>query len=190
MTELKEKIISRLINMSMTREGMGDLVKWMTDNGYFEAPASTKYHSSFKGGLAKHSYGVYNLFAKYLGMLEKRNKNLITDDSAFLIAITHDLCKVGAYIGDSAPYQYNKNNGIGHATLSVQRIEKFIKLTPLEKELILFHMGFYGTEEFVKGNGWGHHEYTLKEMVEVFNRNKFAKLFYFCDDTCTQFFED
>jgi 23S rRNA maturation-related 3'-5' exoribonuclease YhaM len=165
------------------------MTDWLIQNKYFESPGSTKYHNSFRGGLALHSYGVYKLFSKYLKMLHSKNKAEITDDSAFLIAILHDVCKVGAYIGDSAPYKFNKDNGIGHSCLSVERIEKFIKLTQIEKEIILFHMGPYLTKEHILSSGWGLDEYTLKEMIDMFNKNKLTKLFYFCDDTCSNFFE-
>ena len=32
--------------------------RWLTDNGFFTAPASTKYHGAYEGGLLDHSYEV------------------------------------------------------------------------------------------------------------------------------------
>ena len=47
-----EKIIELL--ESTHRAGMVHLIDYLHENGFFEAPASTKYHGCFEGGLAVH----------------------------------------------------------------------------------------------------------------------------------------
>ena len=39
---------------------VGDTMGILTDKGFFDAPASTKYHGSYEGGLCDHSYNVTN----------------------------------------------------------------------------------------------------------------------------------
>mgnify|MGYP006960407837 CR=1 FL=1 len=59
-TELKDKIIGRL--SSIKRDGIDELIKYLEERtDYFIAPASTKFHSNFDGGLAFHSDNVVEL---------------------------------------------------------------------------------------------------------------------------------
>lgn len=86
--------------MSIRREGKEGLVEYMVKDGYFDIPASTKYHSNFWasedgecGGLAYHSYLVKEI-------LEEKNSqyNLgLSKDSIHLMAYLHDLAKIGLY---------------------------------------------------------------------------------------------
>lgn len=46
-------------------------------------------------------------------------------------------------------------------------------------------MGMYGTTQFGGLKG----EYGIMDLVRCYNTNKFAKLFYFCDDMVTQFLD-
>ena len=54
---MKEKIIELL--RSTKRAGMDKLIEHMEQNGFFDAPCSTRYHLAKDGGLAEHSYNVY-----------------------------------------------------------------------------------------------------------------------------------
>ena len=61
--EMQDKIIGRL--KSVNRDGIDDLIKYLLeDTDYFIAPASTKFHSNFDGGLALHSDNVVELLIK------------------------------------------------------------------------------------------------------------------------------
>ena len=39
----------------INREGMDDLIKWLESSDFFVAPASTRFHGSYAGGLCEHS---------------------------------------------------------------------------------------------------------------------------------------
>ena len=41
-----------------------DFLKWLGENGFFNAPASTKYHGNYAGGLFDHSFMVMNLLVE------------------------------------------------------------------------------------------------------------------------------
>jgi len=168
--------------LSIERPGMKELVEYMERKGFFTAPASTRFHGCFRGGLLIHSYFLYIQFMKHC----QSYKLEFPKESMLICAFGHDLCKAGAYI-EAGPgrYKWNNYNGKGHATLSLDRLKKFIELKPEEEAIIKYHMGMYGTTEFGGARG----EYSIKELVDAYNNVKLAKLFYFCDDMSTQFLE-
>ena len=45
---------------STKREGIEDLICWIESTDFFSAPASTRYHDSFEGGLLQHSLRVHD----------------------------------------------------------------------------------------------------------------------------------
>lgn len=166
---------------SVEREGMKELIQYMNEKGFFEAPASTRWHGVYNGGLVVHSHLIFELLSRKV--LEFDLKFPV--DSMIICSYGHDLCKAGAYLSDGCGgYIWNNNNGKGHALLSIQRLKRFIELKPEEEEIIRYHMGFYGTREFGR-----YGEYSLHELTEAYNKLKIAKLFYFCDDMATQFLE-
>jgi len=178
---MKQQIIDLL--KSTKREGIERLIDNMESNGFFESPASTKFHGCYTGGLAKHSMNVY----KYLNKLVVRYKIEISPESVIIATLLHDLCKIGAYIGTEKPYSWNRGQPKGHATLSLKRIKEFIVLSELEEKMILYHMGIYGLAEF-QNEGQAHKgEYTLRGngMVNVWNHYPVVKLMYFCDELAT-----
>jgi len=181
MQKIKEEVKAKL--MAVQREGMNKLVEALEGNGYFDSPGSTRFHGSCKSGLLIHCYKLEKLFRE---MIEKFGlQEQIPDESIIIVAYGHDLCKVGAYLGESRPFKWNASQPKGHAILSISRLKKFIELTEQEEELIKYHMGMYGTNEFGKFKG----EYPIEYLATAYNNNKLAKLFYFCDDMSSQFLE-
>jgi len=172
--EKKHAYFKKLMN-SIDRKGMPELLEWMEEKGIYTQQASTRFHGNYASGLLDHKMNLYELFDYMCKMF---NLN-VSEDTKVICAFGHDLCKIEAYING----QWNPaNNGNGHAKYSIELLEKFIELTPEEKEIIRFHMGMYSTTEFIpKG------EYDLKELVDAYNKNKIAKLFYFADDMVSQF---
>ena len=51
---------------TIDREGIDSLASWYSRSDFFEAPASTRFHGNFHGGLAAHSLGVYHAFNRRL----------------------------------------------------------------------------------------------------------------------------
>ena len=50
---MKEKFIELL--KSTNRPGIEDLISFLEKTDFFTAPASTRFHGSFEGGLVEHS---------------------------------------------------------------------------------------------------------------------------------------
>lgn len=176
--EANQKRIEDLL-MSTGRAGMEELIEHMREFGFFTSPGSTRFHGCYEGGLAVHSLGVYELLNIYAPALKLE----CPADSLIIAPLLHDLCKMGAYIGKKKPYKYNRSTPIGHATLSISRITRFIELTDLEDKMVRYHMGIYGLNEFDLEKG----EYSLrnKGMANVWHHHPIVKVMYFCDELAT-----
>ncbi len=150
---------------NIEREGSERLLEWLEKSDFFTAPASSRLHSSFEGGLCHHSINAYKRFLKLVqneygeGWQEK-----ISAESVAIIGLLHDICKVAYYSKDMRNV---KENGVwvqkpyykvedtlpyGHGEKSVYILSSFIKLTREEAMAINWHMG--GFDERVKGGSY------------------------------------
>lgn len=118
-------------------------VKDLDDMGFFTAPASTKYHGAYEGGLFDHSLEV----AKQLVILtEKLGLNWRKARSPIIVGMFHDLCKCENYVFDIETEKYIYNPDIiipGHGEKSVIILQKYLTLTDEEIACIRWHMGAY-----------------------------------------------
>lgn len=180
--QLNTTIVEELL-LSTKRDGMEKLLEYMRTGGFFTSPGSTRFHGCYKGGLAVHSIGVYELLDSFAGLLRLE----CPADSLIIAPILHDLCKMGAYLGDKKPYTFNRANPKGHAVLSIDRISRFIKLTELEEKMIRYHMGVYGLKEFQDKDKKAKGEYTLRHggMANAWHHHPIVKVMYFCDELAT-----
>ena len=48
---------------NIDRDGAEKLLEWLEKSDFFTAPASSRRHSAYKGGLCRHSVNVYGAFA-------------------------------------------------------------------------------------------------------------------------------
>ena len=199
----KERIIELL--HSTQREGMDKLIGYLEAEGFFESPASTKFHGAYQGGLAAHSLRVYELLEAHVNQIDVTSPTgagqqplRIEDNNVIIAALLHDVCKIGAYLGDKEPYKWNKAQPKGHALLSIERIKRFIMLMPIEEMMIRYHMGVYGLNEFYKPDDWQQGEYPLRgddtkskeerygqSLANAWYHNPVVKLMYFCDELAT-----
>src|SRR5450759_303193 len=124
---------------TVNRQGIDSLIDYLLKTDYFTAPASAHFHTSFPGGLCSHSLHVMNDFH----VANKQFLKPFPPASVVLCGLLHDLCKVNAYLQVGKGYKSVKGPK-GHATLSLPRIGKHIKLTPEEEEVIRYHMLLYG----------------------------------------------
>lgn len=59
-TENKELFLSTF-RKNVQRPGAEKLLAWMETTDFFTAPASTRFHAAYEGGLLDHSMNVYNV---------------------------------------------------------------------------------------------------------------------------------
>lgn len=145
--------------MSTKRPGMEDLIDYMTECGFFEAPCSSQFHLATKFGLVHHTRNVMET-AEKLGvtLLGGAEYNKI-HESVIIAAGLHDLGKMGQFekqlytpklLKDGSvgkvPYEQNKDLlPVDHEIRSVAIASMFIDLTEEEQFAILYHNGLYGT---------------------------------------------
>lgn len=182
--------------MSTGREGIDKLLGYLECEGFFESPASTRFHGAYPGGLAQHSLGVYERLAKYASEVDFNPGRgaitlPVTRETLIIAGLLHDVCKVGAYIGNVSPYKWNRAQPKGHALLSLIRIAKYINLEPVEEMMIKFHMGTYGTLEFesycseypIRGDkSKSKEERYGQSLANAWYHNPIVKLMYLCDE--------
>jgi len=128
------------------RQGIENLISWLEKSDFFYAPASTMFHGNYQGGLAAHSYKVYEEFKR-----QAEHYSLeIPEQSMFLTGILHDCCKIDYYIPNklksgnlskSKPYKTDDLFPIGHGEKSVIIAQRYIPLTEQESAIIRWHMG-------------------------------------------------
>lgn len=129
----------------ITRAGADRMMDWLEEKGFFEAPASTKYHGSYAGGLVEHSNNVYERLLK-LAIYEHERLNPEQPeyymDSLATVSLLHDVCKADAYKMDKdGKYTYTNAFPIGHGEKSVMIISRFMPLSKEEMLAIRWHMG-------------------------------------------------
>lgn len=171
---MKEEFIELL--RSTKREGIEDLISFIEKTDFFTAPASTRFHGDYEGGLLEHSMKVYEIL-KYKAEHNIMNMEFASD-TLILIGLLHDICKVNFYKVDyrnaknergeweKVPY-YTVDDTIpyGHGEKSVMMITEYIKLTSEEKYCIRWHMGFSEPKEVYNTLGAAYKRYPLALML-------------------------
>ena len=123
------------------------LMQWLEAKGFFTAPASTKYHGDYEGGLFDHSMAVALALQEYTDKLGLR---WVRRESPMIVGWFHDLCKIDQYIKTNEPgkYAYNDRPLIkGHGEKSIVYLSQFMTLTMEEIMCIRYHMGAFISEE-------------------------------------------
>ena len=105
----KEEFIA-LINSIQRKFDKEKLIDWLENKSdFFIAPASTKYHGSYEGGLCEHSLNVYyalkNLNCSYMPKLcqteeeikQGTHKYKYDEDTLKIVGLLHDISKANYY---------------------------------------------------------------------------------------------
>lgn len=158
------KVKDLLLNTS--RKGMGNLVDYMEENGFFTAPCSTSHHLSKEGGLAEHSLNVCDIAISLIAAFDAESRLI---ESVIICSLLHDIGKMGQfgkpnyvpnmlkgratkanpnpepYQSDKKPYTTNPELLlVDHEVRALSIISRYIDLTEEEQQAILWHNGLYG----------------------------------------------
>lgn len=162
--------------LSTKREGIDKLIEIIAKSDFYTAPASTRFHGCREGCLLEHSLNVYErCIEKFETPNSFWNKilteNKVTKENIIISALLHDLCKMYYYVIDYKNQKVYKDNGskhdekgnfdwevvpfytvddkipYGHGEKSVMMIEQYIKLEPVERYAIRWHMGAYSGQQ-------------------------------------------
>lgn len=161
------------------RDGAAALLDWLKDTDFFTAPASTRFHGSYEGGLVEHSVNVWNEMCRLMRVYKSEVPDTTTETVA-LVTLLHDLCKVGCY---KTEMRNTKVNGIwvqkpfftfqedfpygGHGSKSVFLIERFMRLSEAEVVAINCHMGFSESGTNVGAIGNAFERYPLAWLLHM-----------------------
>lgn len=159
--ELVERFEKLLLETK--RPGIENLLEFIRKSDFYTAPASTRFHGAYEGGLLEHSLNVLDCLAE-----KKASDNAIwhkilvnvQSESVVISSLLHDLCKTYFYTTEmrnkkdesgawvQVPF-YTVDDRIpyGHGEKSVMMIEEYIKLLPAERYAIRWHMGSYEPKE-------------------------------------------
>ena len=189
MTNVKR--FKKIVTENIERDGIENLLEWVEhETDFFTAPASTRYHGSYEGGLVEHSLNVYDrLVWEMENTVGAGWQEIYSPESVAIIALFHDLCKIDRYVitekwrkdenGDweaYEAYEYNKEKAeMGHGAQSVFYLQKFIQLTELEAQAIFWHMGAYDLSPYA----------SLAACSETFKWNPLAFLTHRADMAAT-----
>lgn len=152
----KQYVIDRLNKTK--REGIEDLIEYMDECGFFNAPCSGGNHLSCEFGLVHHTRNVMQTAEKIgVALLGGAGFNKI-QNSVIIAAALHDLGKIGQFEkplyvenilktgkkSDVKPFTTNKDLlPVPHEVRSVAIAQMFIDLTEEEQHAILYHNGLY-----------------------------------------------
>ena len=188
---IKEEFIA-IYRENIKRPGADKLLEYLLSSDFFIAPASSKYHNNFEGGLAEHSINVYKRLKKLIDNEDSMYKKY-NDESIAIIGLLHDLCKINFYKLD---YKNQKINGqwesvqyykidevypFGHGEKSVYIINRYMALNPIEALAINWHMGPY--DQRVKGQ-------SPQTLEQAFKIDKICFLTYVADSMATYLDEE
>ena len=157
----KEKFIE-IYKSTITREGADKFLDYLIEKtDFFTAPASTRFHGAYEGGLLEHSLNVYECICDYVKHSKfcKKYGFEFSEESLAIVSLLHDVCKTNFYkiemrnvkkdgVWMPVPYYTIEDNlPYGHGEKSVYIISGFMKLTREEAFAIRYHMGFSGPED-------------------------------------------
>ena len=140
---------------------VNDMIVKLQKMGFFQAPASTKYHGNYEGGLFNHSVAVTNALLKLTRDLDLTWSR---KESPYIVGMYHDLCKCDQYQRkQEGGWEYNPNMTLnGHGEKSVILTQRLITLTEEEMLCIRWHMGAYDKEE-----NWGYYNRAVNQYPNV-----------------------
>lgn len=175
---------------STERDGIENLIDYLENKSdFFNAPAASKFHNNFEGGLCEHCLNVYKNFS---GLLEMKGVEL-DKSSVIITSLLHDLCKCNYYLKeernrkvDGAWQTYlqwttNKSPAVPlpHASRSIRMIRSFIPLKFIEELIIFYHMGPFGGED-----------YEYRNMLQLAYEKYPSTLLFYLADTMSSYIDE
>ena len=174
--ESRERFI-KLFNEYIGRSGADELLEWLESTDFFDAPASTRFHGDHAGGLCEHSVHVWEELVR---LLKAYPEVRVSGETAAIVALLHDLCKIGCY---KTEFRNQKVNNIwvkqpvyvfnedfcfgGHGSKSVYLAQKYIRLTDEEAVAINCHMGPWDRNPSDYSLGNAYEQYPLAWLLHV-----------------------
>lgn len=183
------KLFEDIIKFNVHRTGITDFMNYLkNDTDFMYAPASTKYHGAFDGGLLAHSLEVYYQFNKLVSVYNYDMSKPENTESATIVTLFHDVCKINTY-EQSVKYSKNpktnqwetvpcytyandKNIFGAHGAASLFIITQFMTLTEQEAMAIYHHMGSWDASKY-------------DNVAMAYEKNRLAWILHVADEAAT-----
>jgi len=178
-------------SMLEERPGFKECLNWLlNETDYLTAPASTKYHGAFPGGLLVHSVNVCEELLTLLRAHRYCGRS-VHPNSAILVALLHDVCKCNYYQTatgrrkdaagkwqDVTTYTISDTLPMGHGEKSLYMLMRTgLQLSDAEAAAIRWHMGAYQEQE------------KLNTMGQAFDRYPLALFLHMADMVAAHYIE-
>lgn len=95
MQQVKEEFCDALRDIDREGCDVEGLIDYLEGTDFFKAPASTKYHCSFPGGLCLHSLNVYHTLSSLADRFMSDDEYSKT--TLIIVGLLHDLNKINFY---------------------------------------------------------------------------------------------
>lgn len=180
---------------SIKREGanLDRLINKLCSSDFFLAPASTKYHCNYAGGLCEHSLNVYNNLVELVERKSGLDDCCYDTDTLKIVALLHDISKMNTYERTSKNEKIYCEDGDKYDVLGKFRwettlgwktkenkfvygsheetsefiIRQFIPLTIDESVAVLHHMGSLGWDSAQDNIATVYSQYSLSLMLHI-----------------------
>ncbi|MDO4754827.1 MAG: HD domain-containing protein [Parabacteroides sp.] len=147
------------------RPGIEKFMNFLESSDFYIAPASSRFHGSYKGGLLQHSLNVYHELRRLLTAYPEIS---VSDETVAISGLFHDVCKVNFY----EPEKRNRKNAEGkwesydsykinekfcfggHGGKSVFIIQSYMRLTAEEAVAINCHMSAFSDNKDYVGKSF------------------------------------
>lgn len=188
MSQTKDRFIA-IFQEKISRDGANQLLEWLSESDFFIAPASTRYHGCYEGGLVEHSLNVYDCLVDELKLCGLENE--YTEETVAIVSLFHDICKAnfykkgvrnvkenGQWVAKSV-FEIDEKFPCGHGEKSIIILQNFIRLSAEEIYAIRAHMGGFDTS--VKGGDYF--------IGKIFEKSNLALLLHLADIKATYLLE-
>lgn len=149
--ELMDNIFSKID--SIENYHLQNLLKSFFDDPEFaqkfkRAPAATKVHQPYLGGLLEHTVNVVDICETVGNIYKEMNRDFL-----ITMAILHDIGKIREYAYDKAMEHTDEGKLLGHITIGIEMVDQKIKSLdsfPKDLELMVKHtlLSHHGHFEF------------------------------------------
>lgn len=171
---------------SITRENSNieELLERLENSDFYVAPASTKYHGAYPGGLVDHSLCVYYNLKSLVE--NKHLEEVINEDSIKIVGLLHDIDKINKYtiyMKNVPPTEecpkwtkeqfYTTKDASelfvygNHEQNSEYLVRQFIPLTIEESTAILHHMGSMAWDSAKDNIGVVYNKFPLAVLLYI-----------------------
>lgn len=153
----------RQLVISIKMSYLISIIPYLDVMGYFDQPASTRFHGAYEGGLFDHSLEVAKAL---MDLTDKLNLQWDRPASPLIIGLFHDLCKCDNYVFDRESNKYISNPDMiipGHGDKSLIMLQQLLPLTDEEIACIRWHMGAYETDTKM----WNYYGQAIEKYPNV-----------------------